>query len=288
MKKAIFASAGLSLLLVACGGSETPQAADDSANQAEAATSVSAAAEPLSEANARCRTLIDRAQRDKAQTVCLEALQQAADAGKDTLAYGQAINNAAYLFQMNGDYEQAVAFYERALEVQRPRADAAPRPLARTLADYGLMAIQRGDADAALPRFERAAELLADAGAADSEAMAALMGDTAEAYEMVGDMDAAVAWYERSLEAYRKAQGDTHANVGIAMNNLGMAFHQKEEYAKADALLRDAYALLEAQLGAEHPVSDVARRNISDNAAMMASSTEAPAPEADPAAVDAN
>lgn len=286
MKKAIFVSATLSVLLAACSGSEAPQADTDDSTEAEATVMPSAAPDALAEANARCRELIDRAQRDLAQTACLEALEQAAESGKDTVAYGRAINNAAYLFQMNGDYEQAVGFYERALEVQTPRADAEPGPLARTLSDYGLMAVQRGDAEAALPRFERAAKLLAEAGEADSEAMAALMGDTAEAYEIAGDLDAAVGWYERSLEAYREAQGETHANVGIAMNNLGMAFHQKKEYAKADPLLRDAYALLEAQLGAEHPVSDVARRNISDNAAMMES--PAPAQEAEAAAGESN
>ncbi|WP_420427918.1 tetratricopeptide repeat protein [Algiphilus sp.] len=286
MNKAIFASATLSMLLTACGGSEAPQALNDGSAETEKTATASAAPEALAEANTRCRELIDRAQRDLAQTACLEALERAAETGKDSVAYGRAINNAAYLFQMNGDYEQAVAFYERALEVQRPRADAEPGPLARTLSDYGLMAVQRGDAEAALPRLERAAELLAEAGEADSEAMAALMGDTAEAHEIAGDLDAAVAWYERSLAAYRKAQGERHANVGIAMNNLGMAFHQKKEYAKADPLLRDAYALLEEQLGAKHPVSDVARRNISDNAAMMESPPQAPALDADTTAAD--
>ncbi|MEQ9012246.1 tetratricopeptide repeat protein [Algiphilus sp.] len=288
MNKAIPASALLAMLLVGCGSGDAPQPSAAAEGEAIASESTDAGGASLADANRRCRELIDRAQRTEAQTLCLEALERAAEAGEDTVAYGRAVANSAYLFQMNGDYEQAVDFYERAIEVQSPRVDTEPRPLARTLADYGLMAIQRGDAEAALPRLERAAELLQRAGDGDSEAMAALMGDTAEAHEVAGDMDAAVAWYERSLAAYRKAQGESHANVGIAMNNLGMAFHQKKEYAKADPLLRDAYALLEAQLGAEHPVSDVARRNISDNAAMMESPAKAPAPKAEAANGDAD
>lgn len=269
---------GLSLaaMLAACGG-DAPQSTP--APDAETTDTAPAVETELGQANARCRDFIDRAQLDVAETACLEALERAAEAGEDTTAYGRAVGNAAYLFQMNGDYEQATAFYERAIEVQEPRTDSAPGELARTLADFGLMAVQRGDAEAALPRFERAAQLLVQAGDEESEAMAGLLGDTAEAYESAGDMDKAVEWYRRSLEAYRKAQGESHANVGIAMNNLAMAFHQKKEYAKAQPLLEDAHALLQEKLGAEHPVTNVARRNISDNAAMLESGEAESAPE---------
>jgi len=255
----------LASALAACGGAQDAGTTADT----EADDIADAGQNELEAANARCRDFVDRAQLDVAQTACLEALERAADAGEDTTAYGLAVGSAAYLFQMNGDYEQATAFYERAIEVQEPRIDSEPGPLAQTMADYGLMAVQRGRAEAALPRFERAAQLLVQAGAEDSEAMAGLMGDTAEAYESAGDMDKAVEWYQRSLEAYRYAQGDDHANVGIAMNNLGMALHQKKEYAKAQPLLQDAHALLQAALGKEHPVTNVARRNITDNAAMI-------------------
>lgn len=266
----------LATVLSACGGDSQQAAATPDAASTETAKAVET---ELGQANARCRDFIDRAQLDVAETACLEALERAAEAGEDTIAYGRAVGNAAYLFQMNGDYEQATAFYERAIEVQEPRTDDAPGELARTLADFGLMAVQRGDAEAALPRFERAAQMLVQAGAEDSEAMAGLLGDTAEAHESAGDMDKAVEWYRRSLEAYRKAQGEDHANVGIAMNNLGMAFHQKKEYAKAQPLLQDAHALLQEALGAEHPVTNVARRNITDNAAMMEDGTADSQPE---------
>lgn len=271
--------------LAACGD------ARDATATAEPATDAASDQVPgeLEQANARCRDFVDRAQLDVAETACLEALERAADAGEDTTAYGRAVGNAAYLFQMNGDYEQATAFYDRAIEVQEPRADSEPAELAQTLADYGLMAVQRGDADAALPRLERAAQLLVEAGAENSQTMAALLGDTAEAYESAGDMDKAVEWYQRSLDAYRQAQGEDHANVGVAMNNLGMALHQKEEYAKAQPLLQDAHALLQEALGAEHPVTNVARRNISDNAAKLDAGAEGAdgqqqAPSASPSA----
>ena len=162
--KAILSAAAMGLALAACN-------ADD---KGVSKTEASEAAE-LRAANAECRQLVDQADIEAANPKCLSAIEAAREHGEQTPEYAQAVANAAWLFHMRGDGEEARQFYERAIALQEAHAEENPRALVRTLADYGILLTNGGDPDAGMQQLQRAAELLRAAGAEQSEAMASLV-----------------------------------------------------------------------------------------------------------------
>lgn len=239
-------------LLAACGG--RPNA-------------VSEAHAAISRANAECREQVMRIDFDAAHDLCLDALQRSSELGDDALVYAEAIANAALLFHMRGRYDDAEAFYERALELHAEHDDTeADIALARTLADRAHLDIERHRPRQALPRQERALSLLRNAGAAaPPELLAGVMADIGETYEALGELDTAVQWHAESLAAFREHFGDEHANVGVALNNLATLYQRQERFDDAEKLLRDALLRLREQLGDEHPMTQTAERNLRDN-----------------------
>lgn len=253
--KAILTAAAMGLILSGCGTAE------------EAGQSKSASGEvaELRAANDECRKLVDNADIESANPLCLSALEDAREFGEQSPEYAQAVANTAWLFHMRGQDEDAEQFYQRAVGLQEAQVDPEPRVLARTLADYGMLLTNGGDAEAGMARLERAQTLLSDAGAEESEAMAALYGDMAETYEVAGDMEASLEMYRASVAAYRKALGDAHANVGVALNNLGTALQIQRDFDAAEKVLKEAAGILKEALGAEHPVTGMAQANLRDN-----------------------
>jgi len=256
-----------SLLLAACGSGAPQDSAPSGSGAAPKASDKGERA--LLERNARCRDLVSRAQFEEGMPLCLAVLEDAAEENESGLPFAQAVANSGLMFHMRGQYDDAAAFYERAVGLLERLGDEARPVLARTLGDYGLMDAQRGRAGLGLPRLQRARELLLEDGASPGETLAALNGDLAEAYELDGQLAEAERWYRQSLEAYRDATGNS-ANTGVAMNNLATLYQRLERFDQAEALLNEAIALLEDQLPADHPVLNMARSNLRDNAELRA------------------
>lgn len=255
--KGTLITAALALALGACG------AADDKAAPDAKAVAATPEAQELRDANAHCREMVDIADIEAANPLCLSALEDARKYDEASPEYARAVANTAWLFHMRGDDSDAQQFYRRAVELQEPLEE--PRALARTLADYGMLLTNNGDAENGLKHLERAGALLRADGAERSEAMAALYGDMAESYEIAGDDEGALRMYRKSVEAYRKALGEQHANVGVALNNLGTALQAQDRFDAAGDVLEDAVAVLDEALGSEHPVAGMARSNLGDN-----------------------
>jgi serine/threonine-protein kinase len=72
-------------------------------------------------------------------------------------------------------------------------------------------------------------------------------------------LDDAEAAYRRMVEIYRKAYPDGHYLVGIALSNLASVHMARRENARAEQLFREALAVYEATLPADHTNTAIAR-----------------------------
>jgi tetratricopeptide (TPR) repeat protein len=133
-------------------------------------------------------------------------------------AFGDA-HSAIHAARMSGrasrrraEWEQADAWYERALEVARGAEleDLA----ARSLAGLGLVRRERGNLPAARGRLEEALSVAESAG--DRETLASIHHDLMGLEQLSGDLEAALRHGWQAVNRYESAAGRTRCMAGLA------------------------------------------------------------------------
>jgi tetratricopeptide (TPR) repeat protein len=152
-----------------------------------------------------------------AALACLETSE--AHFGRAHAATACALNNVGQVHRQRGDLAAAQPFLEDALEAYRAACGEEHASTGQALANLGLLHV-------ALARAGKGVERLALA-------------------------DSAHALLERALECKRKALGEGHVQVGVALYQLAAAVRlQRGRQAAAEALLVDAVARLRGAEGA--------------------------------------
>jgi tetratricopeptide (TPR) repeat protein len=110
-----------------------------------------------------------------------------------------------------------------------------------------------------LPRaresFERALEYYERVG--DHSQHSPLLNGYASVCRRCGDSGAAERSYTKAMEVARRIHGETHPEVAIAANNLGVAYTDAGDLVRAETLHMQALAIREKCFGGMHP--DVAQ-----------------------------
>ncbi|MCH7501595.1 MAG: tetratricopeptide repeat protein [Nitrospinae bacterium] len=109
----------------------------------------------------------------------------------------------------------------------------------------GLLAKNRVDYKTAWQALSRAAQLAPDNSLYLNEA--GLMADN------LGHYDTAIQFYERALAIDLETHGPEHPNVATLWNNLGSAWHEKNDYDQSIVYLEKALASDLKTLGPDHP-----------------------------------
>ncbi|SMC67198.1 DNA-binding transcriptional activator of the SARP family [Kibdelosporangium aridum] len=169
---------------------------------------------------------------------------------------GVAITNRyqAFLANRRSRYDQALEFYEHALECYETTSDG--RGQATVHNEVGWTHILAGDYTKALSECELAVSMQEELGNANGEASAA--DSVGYAYHHLGQDLEAIRWYERALRIYRRIkdvslEADTLRHIGQAYQALG------NEH-EANSVLRQALEILE-DLG--HPDAEQVRAQLS-------------------------
>jgi len=180
----------------------------------------------------------------------LETALTCADASSPTPAHGKAMSGAGKLAREQGDYEAALALFEKSLAIWRHLGDkrgiaAALSGLARTTQHLGDHA-----GEEALVREDRRSRRASGhthgiASAADN------LGIVAEAQ---GDYTAARGLFEESL-AIDKALGN-QAGIAASLAHLGSVATAQGDYAAARALLDESLGI-HRQLGDQRSIAAV-------------------------------
>lgn len=129
----------------------------------------------------------------------------------------------AYEFQMSGDFEQAVYFYKKSLEIE---------PTAEGYTFLGWTLSFLGKLEAAVAECKKAVELDPDFGNAYNDIGSYLI--------QLGRLDEAIIWLEKAKRAPRYANPEfPYANLGRLYELKGLWPLSMIEYRKALELNRD-------------------------------------------------
>lgn len=171
------------------------------------------------------------------------------------------------------DPAAAEALFTRALGVYR-EAPAAAVELAGLLNDYGDLLSGSGDLAAARPLLEEALAL-------DLELYGPASGEVAERRITLGklfldhgELAAARAQFEPALMAM-EARGEKGYQVGVVLNDLGLAYRKSGELERAEAAGRRALAILGPIFGEDHPITGMALATLGRTLAARGKNEEA-------------
>jgi tetratricopeptide (TPR) repeat protein len=180
--------------------------------------------------------------------------------------------------------------FEGALAGSEKKFGAQSAEAARSASDLGLFLKTLNDSAAAVAPLTRALEIDQTNGSArvqaDQEVLAAAVlatGKTQEAYDLFRaaaqgedsataarcltelaalDPGKAEAYYRLALTREEKAAGKDNPLIAVALNNLGLALHQKNDNQSAEPLFRRALAIQESKLGPYHTATATTLNNL--------------------------
>ncbi|MCG3126012.1 MAG: Serine/threonine-protein kinase PknD [Phycisphaerae bacterium] len=194
---------------------------------------------------------------DEAQepmNAALDAFERAE--GPDSLAVGEALQEAAMLAAKRGDPRTAEEYYRRSLPIIESRLGRHPR-VASALTNLGQTLQLLGRLDQAESYFRRSVELQREMLGDDHPHVAICLNNLAMCLRVAGKLDEAEDGLRRSLKVMEARFGLGHPTVAAAINNLASLVFDRGRFQEADDLMRQATEGCIRALGEKHP--DVAQ-----------------------------
>ena len=129
--------------------------------------------------------------------------------------------------------ERATAFMVELFQISNPSEARGNTVTAREILDRGAQKVKTGLNE-------------------QPEVQARLLETMASVYRSLGLYGQAVTLRRQHLEVLRRTRGSDHAEMGIAMDQLGDDLRYDGRYAEAEALFRDSLSILRRALGPDH------------------------------------
>jgi predicted ATPase/DNA-binding XRE family transcriptional regulator len=150
----------------------------------------------------------------------------------------KALVGAGVLASRQGDYEQAIAFYEEALALYRARGDKKGTALA--LSRLGAVANEQGDFDKADGFYQEGLALARELG--DKVSTAGILNNLGNQEVLRGNVEQAAAFYFDSLQFAREL--GNKQKTALALLNLGrLAFYHQGDFDRAASYLEESLSL---------------------------------------------
>jgi tetratricopeptide (TPR) repeat protein len=149
------------------------------------------------------------------------------------------LNNIGYVYDSQGKLEQALSYYERALPLYEQAGD--PTDIAGALNNIIYVYNSLGESESVLSYYERALAIYEQLG--DSESIATTLNNIGYIYNSQGELENALSYYERALPLYEQLGNPT--SIGTTLNNIGYVYQQQGKVEQAIEYLNRALNLYE-------------------------------------------
>ncbi len=169
------------------------------------------------------------------------------------VAESELLASIGTLHESRGEYERALEFQQRALQLKiRGYGDAHPKT-AESLNDIGVLLTRLDRYDEARELLERALELQLSTLGEQHPRVAVTLNNLGALHIRTRDLDAAEAAHRRALAVKRLTLGDQHPSVATTHHNLGWLAHKRERYEDALTHYERALEIRQRALPKDHP-----------------------------------
>jgi tetratricopeptide (TPR) repeat protein len=202
--------------------------------------------------------LIQVGQPDKAEELYNTLLERSSDE-KDQ---GRYCHQLGYIKDLQGDYKEALSFYERALEIRQKRVPADHPSLGSSYNNIGLVYESMGQYPKALTFHERALQIRQRSLPTDHPSLATSYHNIGSVYQKMSEYPKALSFYEKALEIGQKRLPANHPSFVSSYNNIGLLYQNMGEYSKALSFHGRALEIGEKSLPLDHPDLKSVRENM--------------------------
>jgi CHAT domain-containing protein/Tfp pilus assembly protein PilF len=182
-------------------------------------------------------------------------------ASEDTMVnypweYAVVVNNAAAIFQNEGNYRQAGEYFSRAIKVLENSEIIEKKALLHQASIYSNAARNYQDLvrfDTAIYYHQKSIELIKQAAGRESQEYVAAISGIAGLYHDIGYLVEAGIFFQEAINIQKELTGTEHDFYANLLNNYALVCQAKGNYRKAAELLEKSIATKEKLFGAEHP-----------------------------------
>lgn len=155
----------------------------------------------------------------------------------DNLGIAGAQNNIGRIYERQGDFVKALEYYNMSLKIKEEMGDQ--RLISNTLINIGSVFFAQGDPDEALEYYNNALKIKEELGNPNDIALVLIHIGTV--YGEQGDTDKAIELFNRSLKI-KEEVGDLQSVAGL-QHNLGLIFAEQGEKDKALEYYRNSLVI---------------------------------------------
>ncbi|CAF1160357.1 unnamed protein product [Rotaria sp. Silwood1] len=153
-----------------------------------------------------------------------------------------------------GDYEMAIYFYEKSLEINREILSPDHHFLASSYDGIGLVYTKKHDYFKALASLEKALEIFQKSLSPNNYRIAISYGNIGKVYDGMGEYSKALSYHETALEMFRKTLPETHPNMATSYCDIGNVYDKMGELVEALKSYEKAFEIRQNNLPPEHPL----------------------------------
>jgi tetratricopeptide (TPR) repeat protein len=193
----------------------------------------------------------------KSQQVYEALLEQATDESDKAPIY----NQLGLMKDSQGEYEEALTFYEKTLEIDKKTLSPNDPELAKTFNNIGLVYDNIGEYSKALSSYEKALEIKQQSLPSNHPSLAASYNNIGVVYRKMSEYSKALSSYKKALEIRQQSLPSNHPDLAMSYNNIGLLYERMGEYSQALSFCERAVVIDEHSLPPNHPSLIDDRRN---------------------------
>jgi tetratricopeptide (TPR) repeat protein len=195
---------------------------------------------------------------DKSQQVYETLLDQTTDESERASIYYQ----IASTNDDQGEYEEAITFYGKTLEIFKKTLPPNHLNFARTYNNIGTVYQNMGDYPKALSYYEKALEIKQQSLPPNHPDLAMSYNNIGIVYHKMGDYPKALSYYEKDLEISQKSLPPNHPDLALSYGNIGNVYQNMGDSPKALSSYEKTLEIQQQSLPPNHPILAMTYNNI--------------------------
>ncbi|MEM9457806.1 MAG: serine/threonine-protein kinase [Myxococcota bacterium] len=181
------------------------------------------------------------------------ALSMARGPGVERRTEGYALSSVGILLKDKGEYDDAMAHFQRALVVYGDTLGLDHPQIAPVLNNIGTVLQAQGEIVEARGYYRKALAIWEDALGSNHHQVAITLRNIGNGFLEQGALEEALSHYRQALAIFEQVLGPEHARVAGTLHNIGTVLRDQGRLEEAWQHYQGALGIYEAALGSGHP-----------------------------------
>ena len=165
-------------------------------------------------------------------------------------------NNIGFVYSEQGNYTQALSYYEKALQIQLQIYGEQHPSVATSYNNIGCVYSDQGDYNKALSYYEKALQIRLQVYGEQHPDVAVSYNNIGLVYSEQGDYDQALSYYEKALSIWSQINSEQHPDVAVNYSNIGSVYANRGNYNRALSYYEKALQIIQ-NLNLKYPEKNI-------------------------------